>query len=214
MVKRHSKKVERKKLLVFASGRGSNFEAICRAVKSKKIKNTELLGLVCNVESAGCLKIAKKFKVPTYLIPHFGITRAEHEAKIWDQVSKLKFDLIVLAGYMRIMSSNFVEKFRDKKTGHTNIVNIHPSLLPSFPGLNAYEQAYKHGVKIAGSTVHLVGSGLDDGPIIAQESFRILENDSLNAIESRGLKIEHKLYVSSIDKILNRRVLEILGERK
>jgi phosphoribosylglycinamide formyltransferase-1 len=186
---------------VFASNRGGNFEAIQKAILQGKL-NAKIVALVCDRPGAPVLEKAEKLDVPTLLIPfQNGLTREEHEKEIVRQLKPFQPQFLVLGGYMRLMTDFLIEEFRSKN-GYTRIVNIHPSLLPSFPGQNAYAQAFNYGVKTTGVTVHLVEKAMDSGPICAQESFDIADCRSAEEIEKKGTVIEHRLYPETLNWVL------------
>lgn len=187
-------------LVVFASGQGTNFKALCKAIENKQLP-AHINALVTNVKGAGAVQVAKTFNVKTFEVPHANHTRASHESEILKALAPLKIDWIILAGYMRLFTPEFIQKFWDPKIKVSRIINIHPSLLPAFPGVNAYAQALQHGVKVTGVTIHFVSNGLDDGPIIAQEALLIKDDDTEESLKARGLKLEHKLYVETLRKL-------------
>lgn len=169
---------------VFASGRGSNFEALLRAGLRDRVAV-----LVCDRREAGAIEIARQNDVPVLISRDEGEirTRLENENIAW----------IVLAGYMRILSAEFIDSFRSP-SGVSRILNIHPSLLPAFPGMRGYEKAFHYGCKQTGITVHLVEPEMDSGPVLAQETFAIDDCRDAEEVEARGLKIEHRLYADTI----------------
>lgn len=136
--------------------------------------------------------------------------KAAHEAAIYEWMNSKNVDWVFLAGYMRILSADFIKKFHDPNLGVSRILNIHPSLLPSFPGKNAYEQAFQAGVKSSGVTVHFVDPGVDTGPPIIQESFPRFEQDTLEDFEKRGLEVEYRLYRKAMDMVSKGRLSEYL----
>jgi phosphoribosylglycinamide formyltransferase-1 len=188
-------------IVVFASGKGTNFRALCEAATSDRL-SARIEALVCDVPGAGAVEIAREFKIPAIEVSHRGLSRSEHEAAVIKALSKHRSDWIVLAGYMRLFTPEFVARFQDAKTGVSRMVNIHPSLLPAFAGKDGYGQALRHGVKVTGCTVHLVGAGLDDGPIIAQRAFEIADDDTEERLRERGLKLEHELYVETLQRLM------------
>ena len=131
-------------------------------------------------------------------------SRDEHEQLVLAQLPT-QVDWIALAGYMRLFTPGFVRRFYDERRKVSRIVNIHPSLLPSFPGVNGYGQAVRHGVKVTGATVHLVTEGLDDGPIVAQAALDVRDNDSEASLSARGLELEHGLYPKTLARLLAER---------
>ncbi len=190
-------------LAILASGRGSNAKAIIDAIKAGTLDAT-IQCVICNVENAGVLDIAQQAGIPAHCIPHAGLKRPVHEAQVLEALSAYEVDYLVLAGYMRLMTPGFLLPFKDD--GFYRVVNIHPSLLPAFPGANGYEDAFHYGVKVSGVTVHLVDEALDNGPIILQEAFPRLETDSLEAFKQRGLAIEHQLYPKALQLIADKRL--------
>jgi phosphoribosylglycinamide formyltransferase-1 len=185
-----------KNLGVLLSGRGSNFEAIARNVTSGEIRNARIAIVISNRSDAGGLATAKRFGIQTALIPSKGKTREDHDREVVDELKKHKVDLICLAGYMRLLSPWFVKQFPHQ------ILNIHPSLLPAFPGLEAQQQAFAYGVKVAGCTVHFVDEELDHGPIIVQKSVPVLDSDDEHTLAARILEQEHIAYSEAINLVL------------
>jgi len=193
-------------IAVFASGRGSNFAAIIRAVKKGKIK-AELALLVCDNPKAGVITKAKRAKIRIALVKREDFaTKGDFEAKIIESLEAEKIDLIVLAGFMRILSPEFVGKFKNK------IINIHPAILPAFKGGHAIPDAFNYGAKITGVTVHFVDEKMDHGPIILQQAVKIEENDTIESLEEKIHRIEHKLYPQAI-KLFIEGKLEVGGRR-
>jgi len=179
-------------IAVFASGRGTNFSAIIRATKSGKIK-ANLLLLVCDNPGAGAIGRAKRAGIKLALVERKDFTaKGDFEAKIIEHLEENKIDLIVLAGFMRMLSAEFVEKYKGR------ILNIHPALLPSFKGEKAIIDAFDYGVKVTGVTVHFVDEKMDHGPIILQAPVKVEESDTLESLESKIHKLEHKLYPEAI----------------
>jgi len=179
-------------IAVFASGRGTNFGAIIRAVKKGKIK-ANLSLLVCDNPQAGAVARAKRagIKVAKVLREDFA-SKQDFENKIIEHLENEKIDLIVLAGFMRLLSPEFVSRYKNK------ILNIHPALLPSFKGTAGIKDAFDYGVKVTGVTVHFVDETMDHGPIILQAAVKIEEGDTLTSLEAKVHKIEHKLYPEAI----------------
>ena len=176
---------------VFISGRGSNLLSLIKYSKTKKSKIKINLIISNNKFSKG-LEFAKKNKIKNYIIDYSKKKQAEH--KILEYLKKNKIDLICLAGFMKILSSDFIKKFKNP------ILNIHPSLLPRYKGLNAHRRAIKNKDKFSGATVHLVTPKLDSGKIILQKKVRILKSDTEKTLAKKVLKIEHKLYPAAIEK--------------
>jgi len=178
----------KKRIGVLLSGRGSNFEALAESVSAGRIPNAEVAIVVSNQPDALGLKRAEARGIPTRMIPSKGLQREAYDRQVAAVLQEHKVDLICLAGYMRLLSPYFVAAFPQK------ILNIHPSLLPSFPGLEAQKQALEHGVKFAGCTVHFVDENLDAGPIILQAIVPVLDGDDEHALSERILKEEHRIY--------------------
>lgn len=186
-------------IAVLASGRGSNLKAILEAIKSGSL-DARVTVVICNVQGAGAISIANEHGITTEVIPHLGLARQKHESMLLEALDKYPVDFVVLAGYMRVLSPYFLNRFRDDR-GFFRVLNIHPSLLPAFPGANAYKEAFDYGVRISGITIHLVDEKVDHGPILAQETFPRLPEDSLDSFKARGLSLEHKLLPQVIQKI-------------
>tara|TARA_B100001750_G_scaffold234628_1_gene236218 strand:+ start:1466 stop:2188 length:723 start_codon:yes stop_codon:yes gene_type:complete len=199
------------KLAILISGRGSNMKAILDAIKKQNI-NIKPVVIISNKSSAKGLKIAKKFKVNTEIIESKGFqgSRWEYDQKIIKILKKYQVTptngLICLAGFMRIISPKFIKKYKN------HILNIHPSILPAFPGLDAQKQAIQHGVKYSGCTVHFVDEGVDSGPIIVQEVIKINSNDTEATLSNRILLKEHKAYPKAVKLIADKKI-KIMGRK-
>jgi phosphoribosylglycinamide formyltransferase-1 len=180
------------KIAVLASGRGSNFEAIARAITAKTLQ-AEICLVASDKAHALVLEKAKALGIHTLV--------EKDQKKLKAALLELKVDFIVLAGFMRILTEDFIQAFSDPR-GFSRIINIHPSMLPAYPGLDSYKQAFEAKVSETGVTVHLVDSGIDTGPICAQKSFSIADCQSLDEVERRGLLIEHQLYPETLNWIL------------
>ncbi len=193
-------------IVILASGRGSNFEAIADAIQSKKL-DVEIRAVISDQPGAAVLTKARVRGIPGICIPmskepiSLEKRRLAHEELILSQLKSLNPKFLVLAGYMRILTSRLIEAFRCDR-GYSRMVNIHPSLLPAFPGVHAYSQAFNYGVKVTGVTIHLVELDLDSGPICAQEAFSIADCTSSAEVEGRGLKVEHRLVPEALQWIL------------
>jgi phosphoribosylglycinamide formyltransferase-1 len=187
-----------KNIGVLLSGRGSNFEAIAKNVASGKIRDARIAIVISNRPDAGGIVTARTLGIETLVIPSKGKTREAHDREVVSALQKSKVDLICLAGYMRLLSPWFVQQFPHR------ILNVHPSLLPAFPGLEAQEQAFAYGVKVAGCTVHFVDEELDHGPIIVQKAVSVQDDDDEGALKARILEHEHIAYSEAIDMVLNR----------
>lgn len=184
------------KLGILISGRGSNMVALVDAVKSGEIPGSEVAVVISDkVDAAGLVK-AKRREVDTVVVERRGRARWEHDAEIIAELRKRGVELVCLAGYMRLLSPSFIEAFPDR------IVNIHPSLLPAFPGLDAQTQAFEAGVKTTGCTVHYVNEDLDAGPIILQKEVEVEADETVETLSRRILEQEHKLYIEAVRNIV------------
>lgn len=176
------------RLAVLASGRGSNLQAILDAIRAGRLAARVVL-VLSDRSDAYALERARQAGVPTAVVPRKGFdSRETHDAAIADRLEQAGVDWVVLAGYMRLLSAGFVARFRDR------IVNIHPALLPAFPGTHAQADAVAYGVKVSGCTVHLVDEGLDSGPILAQRVVPVEPDDTEDSLAERILREEHRLY--------------------
>ena len=180
------------KIGILISGRGSNMAAIVDAVRSGEIPHSEVTLVISDKADAAGLAKAAERGVETLVIERRGRTRAEHDAEIGDELEKRGVELVCLAGYMRLLSPEFVRRFAGR------IVNIHPSLLPAFPGLDAQKQAFDAGVNVSGCTVHYVDELLDHGPTILQVQVERLDDDTVETLTNRILDQEHRLYIDAL----------------
>jgi phosphoribosylglycinamide formyltransferase 1 len=185
------------RLGILLSGRGSNFLAIAKAINEHHLLSAEIAVVLSNVEGAPGLDAARALQLPAFAIPSAGRKRAEHDAEIIARLHQHKVDLVCLAGYMRIISPAFVAAFPNR------ILNVHPSLLPAFPGLDAQEQALKYGTKVAGCTVHFVDEAVDHGVIILQKTVLVHDDDSAETLAARILEQEHLAYPEAISRVLS-----------
>jgi phosphoribosylglycinamide formyltransferase-1 len=185
-----------KNLGILLSGRGSNFEAIAKNVASGEIRDARITAVISNKPDAAGLETARRFGLNAVAIPSKGKQREEHDREVVAALQQHKVDLVCLAGYMRLLSPWFVQQFRRR------ILNIHPSLLPAFPGLEAQEQAFAYGVKVTGCTVHFVDEELDHGPIIVQKAIPVLDTDDEHTLSARILEQEHIAYSEAINIVL------------
>jgi phosphoribosylglycinamide formyltransferase 1 len=185
-----------KKIAVFASGSGSNFQAIVDAVKEGQLEATISL-LVCDKVGAFAAERARKENIPTFVfdVKEYS-SKKDYEMDILKNLKKYDIDFIVLAGYMRLIGSTLLDAFEGK------IINIHPSLLPAFPGKDAIGQALEAKVKISGVTIHFVDAGMDTGPIIAQKAIEISENETKDSLQNKIHQIEHELYPKVIKGLI------------
>jgi phosphoribosylglycinamide formyltransferase 1 len=185
-----------KKLGILLSGRGSNFEAIADSIKAGRLQ-AEIAIVISNRADAPGLESAKRRGLNTQLIPSQGKARLDHDVEVVAALKRNQVDLVCLAGYMRLLSPEFVRIFSNR------IVNIHPSLLPAFPGMDAQRQALEYGVKITGCTVHFVDEHLDHGPIVLQKTVPVMENDDEHSLSARILEQEHVAYSEGIGLVLS-----------
>lgn len=195
-----------KNLGILISGRGSNFEAIAKNVAAGKIPNARIAIVISNLPSAGGLEIARRMGIETLVIPSKGKQRLDHDREVVAALEQHKVDLVCLAGYMRLLSPWFVQQFPRR------ILNIHPALLPAFPGLEAQRQAFVWGVKVSGCTVHFVDEELDHGAIIVQKVVPVLDTDDEHALALRILEQEHIAYSEAIRIVLEGK-FEVVGRR-
>ncbi|MBC7196314.1 MAG: phosphoribosylglycinamide formyltransferase [Deferribacterales bacterium] len=196
-----------KKLGILLSGRGSNFRAIFDAIQSGFIKNAKIEVVISNKADAQGLKFAKDNKLNAiFLNPKDFFSRSEYDRKLVEILKNYSVDLVCLAGFMRIVGEEVVNAFENK------ILNIHPSLLPSFPGLNAQRQALEYGVKITGCTVHFVDTKVDHGPIVLQAAVEVKEDDTVETLSNRILTYEHKIYPYAV-KLFVEGKLRVLGRK-
>src|SRR5690348_12588268 len=195
-----------KNLGILLSGRGSNFEAIARNIAAGKITNAQIAIVISTRSDAGGLETAKHLGLNAVVIPSKGKEREQHDREVVGALQQRKVDLVCLAGYMRLLSPWFVRQFPHR------ILNIHPSLLPAFPGLEAQQQAFAYGVKVAGCTVHFVDEELDHGPIIVQKAVAVHDNDDEGALRARILEQEHVAYSEAIELVLSEK-FTIVGRK-
>jgi phosphoribosylglycinamide formyltransferase 1 len=191
---------------ILLSGRGSNFEAIALNIAAGKIPGARIAVVISNQADAGGLATAKHLGLTALAIPSKGVPREEHDRAVVAALQEHKVDLICLAGYMRLLSPWFVQQFPQR------ILNIHPSLLPAFPGLEAQEQAFAYGVKVSGCTVHFVDEELDHGAILVQKTVPVLDNDDEHTLAARILEQEHIAYSEAI-RIVVEGKYEVAGRR-
>jgi len=195
-----------KNLGILLSGRGSNFEAIAANVSAGRIPDAQIVVVISNKPDAGGLETARRLGLTTLVIPSKGKEREAHDYEVVAALNKHKVDLVCLAGYMRLLSPWFVQQFPHR------ILNIHPSLLPAFPGLEAQEQAYAYGVRVAGCTVHFVDEELDHGAIIVQKAIPVLDSDDEHTLSARILEQEHIAYSEAINIVLSGKY-EVVGRK-
>jgi len=187
----------KKRIGVLLSGRGSNFEALADSVAAGRIPDAEVALVVSNREGAPGLEKARERGITAVAIPSKGLEREAYDKLVVAALKEKQVELVCLAGYMRLLSRYFVESFPNR------ILNIHPSLLPAFPGLEAQRQALEHGVKFTGCTVHFVDENLDAGPIIVQAVVRVEDADTVETLSERVLREEHRIYTEAVRVVLS-----------
>src|ERR1700684_3068319 len=196
----------KKRIGVLLSGRGSNFEALAFSAASGRIPNAEIAIALSNREDARGIEKARAFGIEARVISSKGLEREAYDKLVIAALQEKRVDLVCLAGYMRLLSPQFVAAFRNR------ILNIHPSLLPAFPGLEAQQQAFAYGVKLAGCTVHFVDEELDHGAIVVQKTVPVLDTDDEHTLGVRILEQEHLAYTEAINLVLSGN-FEIGGRR-
>jgi phosphoribosylglycinamide formyltransferase-1 len=185
------------RLGILLSGRGSNFLAIAKAISDQRLPGAEIAVVLSNVDDAPGLAAAHALQLPAFALPSAGRRRAEHDAEMIARLHQHKIDLVCLAGYMRIISPAFIAAFPNQ------ILNVHPSLLPAFPGLDAQKQAFDFGAKVAGCTVHFVDEAVDHGVIILQKTVPVNDHDTVETLSARILEQEHLAYPEAIARVLS-----------
>ncbi len=191
---------------ILLSGRGSNFVAIAKAIQEKRLLGAEICVVLSNREDAPGLQAARELGLPAFDVPSAGRKRVEHDAEMVARLHQHGVDLVCLAGYMRLLSPAFVQAFPKR------ILNIHPSLLPAFPGLDAQQQALNYGAKVTGCTVHFVDEELDHGAIILQRVVAVEDGDDVDTLSARVLEQEHITYANAIQRVVSGRY-ELRGRR-
>ena len=204
-----------KRIGVLLSGRGSNFEALAESVAAGRIPNAEIAVVISNREGAPGIERALARGIETRVIPSKRLEREAYDRQVVAALREKQVDLVCLAGFMRLLSPYFVAAFPNR------ILNIHPSLLPAFPGLEAQRQALEYGVKWSGCTVHIVDENLDAGPIVTQAVVPVLDDDTLETLADRILKEEHRIYSEAVRLVLEgrfriegRRVIQAPAEKR
>jgi phosphoribosylglycinamide formyltransferase 1 len=195
-----------KNLGILLSGRGSNFEAIANNIVTGRIPDARIAVVISNKEDAKGVEIARQRGLTALVIPSKGKQREDHDREVVAALKQHKVDLVCMAGYMRLLSPWFVQQFPHR------ILNIHPSLLPAFPGLEAQQQAFAYGVKVAGCTVHFVDEELDHGAIVVQKTVPVLDGDDEHSLSARILEQEHSAYSEAISIVLEGN-FEVVGRR-
>ncbi len=201
-----------KRIGVLLSGRGSNFEALADSVTAGRIPGAEIAIVISNRDGAPGIERARARGIETRVIPSKGLEREAYDRQVVAGLQEKQVDLVCLAGFMRLLSPHFVAAYRNR------ILNIHPSLLPAFPGLEAQRQALEYGVKVSGCTVHFVDENLDAGPIVTQAVVPLRDDDTVEALSARILAEEHRIYTEAVRLVLSgrfrvegRRVIRAVG---
>ena len=189
----------KKRIGVLLSGRGSNFEALADSIASRRIPHAEIAIVISNRDGAPGIEKARARGIEAHVIPSKGLEREEYDKLVVAALREKKVDLVCLAGYMRLLSAHFVSAFPNR------ILNIHPSLLPAFPGLESQRQALEHGAKFSGCTVHFVDENLDAGPIVLQACVPIEDQDTPETLAERILREEHRIYTEAVRIVLEGR---------
>jgi phosphoribosylglycinamide formyltransferase-1 len=187
------------RLGILISGRGSNFEAIANSIARRKL-DAEIAIVISNRADAGGLEIARDRGIPMRVIESRGMEREAYDKLVIDELRTYEVEIVCLAGFMRLLSASFIQAFPNR------VLNIHPSLLPAFPGLDAQRQALEYGVRITGCTVHIVDEFLDSGPILIQSAVPVLDTDDVEALSARILVQEHVIYSKAIQLLVDNRV--------
>lgn len=187
-----------RRLGILLSGRGSNFEAVARSIREGRL-DADIAVVISNREEARGLEVASQLGLEAVCLPSKGMDRLAYDRLLVEELRRHEVELVCLAGFMRLLSSEFVTAFPNR------ILNIHPSLLPSFPGLDAQHQALLHGVKITGCTVHFVDEQLDAGPIVMQAAVPVFDDDTAESLSARILVEEHRIYTEAIRLVLSGR---------
>jgi phosphoribosylglycinamide formyltransferase-1 len=185
-----------RRLGILISGRGSNFQAIADSIEQGRLA-AEIAVVISNRESAAGLQIARERGLPAVCLPSKGLDRTFYDLQLIEELRRREVELVCLAGYLRLLSVEFIRSFPER------ILNVHPSLLPAFPGLDAQHQALAHGVKVTGCTVHFVDEDLDSGPILMQSPVPVLDNDTDESLSARILEQEHLIYTRAISLVLS-----------
>ncbi len=197
---------EKKRIGILLSGRGTNFEAIADSVAAGRISNAEIAIVISNRGEALGIESARRRGLETRVLPSKGKERQAHDAEVVAALKEKRVDLVCLAGYMRLLSPWFVQQFPQR------ILNIHPALLPAFAGLEAQKQAFDHGVKVSGCTVHFVDEQLDHGAIVVQRTVPVLDTDDEDTLAARILEQEHVAYTEAINLVLGGK-FKVVGRR-
>jgi len=188
-----------------ASGRGSNFQAILKEARNGNLPNVEIRHLIVNKRKAKAIEVAKEYDIPYTIIESKNKTRNDFEREVIDLFKIENIEIVVLAGFMRILTARFIKHYKNR------IINIHPSLLPAFPGAHAHRDAINSGVKESGCTVHFVDEGVDSGPIIMQASVDIVDGESEESLSSKILTKEHQIFPKSLELLCSNKI-EIIGQ--
>lgn len=186
-------------MVIFASGNGSNAEVLAKWMISHP-ESVRLCGVLTDNPQAGVIRRMRGMNVEIAVVPK--AKRSLHEVQMLEAISAWNPHWILLAGFMRVLTKKFLDRFRDPVSGHYRVINIHPSLLPHFPGLDACRRSYESGAGFGGVTVHLVDEGVDTGPILAQESYLQIAGEGFETFSARGQAVEHRLYINVLEQLV------------
>ena len=199
------------KMAIFASGSGSNAEALMK--KASELSGIQIQFVLSDKKDAFVLERAKKFGVATYLVPKTS-TRENHEQEILKLVDEHQIDWILLAGYMRLISPSFLQALKDRHEGVAQMINIHPSLLPAYPGTESIRRAYQDQVPVSGVSIHHVDEGVDTGPLLAQEKVALVAGETLESFATRIHTLEHQMYCQVLEQISRQELITRTYKRK
>jgi phosphoribosylglycinamide formyltransferase-1 len=199
------------KVAIFASGSGSNAEALMR--KASDLGDVQIEFVLSDKKEAFVLERAKKLGVTAYVVPKAS-TREQHEQEILKLVDEHKIDWVLLAGYMRLISPEFLQALKDRHEGHAQMINIHPSLLPAYPGTESIQRAYQDKVPASGVSIHYVDEGVDTGPLLAQEAVVLAAGETLESFATRMHALEHQMYCQVLEKISRQELITRTYKRK
>jgi phosphoribosylglycinamide formyltransferase-1 len=199
------------KIAIFASGSGSNAEALMK--KASELSDVEIEFILSDKKGAFVLERAKKLSVPAYLIERT-TTRENHEQEVLKLVDEHQIDWILLAGYMRLISPSFLQALKDRHAGHAQMINIHPSLLPAYPGTDSIKRAYQDQVPASGVSIHYVDEGVDTGPLLAQEKVILGAHETLESFATRMHALEHQMYCKVLEQISCQELITRTYKRK
>lgn len=199
------------KIAIFASGSGSNAEALMK--RARELTGVEISFVLSDKKDAFVLERAKKWNVPTYVVPKI-TTRENQEQEILKIIDEHRIDWVLLAGYMRLVSAEFLQALKDRHDGHAQVLNIHPSLLPVYPGVDSIQRAFLDKVPVSGISIHYVDEGLDTGPLLRQEKLPLLADENFESFAARMHALEHQLYCQVLEQISRKELITRTYKRK